>query len=208
MTMLPKRSISETSPGGTTVVESYWLMIAGPSMRLPAQQRLAGVEPRRQLAQLAVDLEPGGALLPQRAGGHVGGALDLGHDERRHQADAAHADVRDLDVRALEAPRVLALVRVVEVADDPRLPVLVDLAGRQRDPQLIALAEVAAVGEALDDPALLGGCRPRSSCAPRLLLELLEARLEGRRVERRHPLVGRRHVLVDDVRREQPHAPP
>ena len=34
--MLPKRSISAVKPGGTTVVESYWLMIAGPSMRLPA----------------------------------------------------------------------------------------------------------------------------------------------------------------------------
>ena len=36
MTMFPKRSIRAVSPGGITVVESYWLTIAGPSSRLPA----------------------------------------------------------------------------------------------------------------------------------------------------------------------------
>ena len=36
MTMFPKRSTCAVSPGGITVVESYWLTIAGPSSRLPA----------------------------------------------------------------------------------------------------------------------------------------------------------------------------
>jgi hypothetical protein len=36
MTMFPKRSMRAVRPGGITVVESYWLTIAGPSMRLPA----------------------------------------------------------------------------------------------------------------------------------------------------------------------------
>ena len=36
MTMLPKRSTCAETPGGITVVESYWLTIAGPSTRLPA----------------------------------------------------------------------------------------------------------------------------------------------------------------------------
>ena len=36
ITMLPKRSTAAVTPGGTTVVESYWLMMAGPSISLPA----------------------------------------------------------------------------------------------------------------------------------------------------------------------------
>ena len=36
ITMFPKRSIWAVRPGGITVVESYWLTIAGPSSRFPA----------------------------------------------------------------------------------------------------------------------------------------------------------------------------
>ena len=36
ITMFPKRSTCAVSPGGITVVESYWLTIAGPSSRFPA----------------------------------------------------------------------------------------------------------------------------------------------------------------------------
>ena len=36
-TMLPKRSISAARPGGTTVVESYCSITAGPSTRSPAR---------------------------------------------------------------------------------------------------------------------------------------------------------------------------
>ena len=36
MTMFPNRSTRAESPGGITVVESYWLMIAGPSRMFPA----------------------------------------------------------------------------------------------------------------------------------------------------------------------------
>src|SRR5262249_11396378 len=35
MTMFPNRSTRAEIPGGTTVVESYWLTIAGPSSTLP-----------------------------------------------------------------------------------------------------------------------------------------------------------------------------
>ena len=36
ITMFPNRSTRAVRPGGITVVESYWLTIAGPSSRLPA----------------------------------------------------------------------------------------------------------------------------------------------------------------------------
>jgi len=36
MTMFPKRSTCAEIPGGITVVESYWLTIAGPVSRFPA----------------------------------------------------------------------------------------------------------------------------------------------------------------------------
>jgi hypothetical protein len=36
ITMFPKRSTCASTPGGITVVESYWLTIAGPARRLPA----------------------------------------------------------------------------------------------------------------------------------------------------------------------------
>ena len=37
MTMFPKRSTWAPIPGGITVVESYWLTMAGPSSRFPAR---------------------------------------------------------------------------------------------------------------------------------------------------------------------------
>ena len=37
ITMFPKRSTCASTPGGITVVESYWLTIAGPTRRLPAR---------------------------------------------------------------------------------------------------------------------------------------------------------------------------
>ena len=36
ITMLPERSTAAPTPGGITVVESYWLTMAGPSRRFPA----------------------------------------------------------------------------------------------------------------------------------------------------------------------------
>ena len=36
ITMFPNRSTCAPTPGGITVVESYWLTIAGPVERLPA----------------------------------------------------------------------------------------------------------------------------------------------------------------------------
>ena len=36
ITMFPNRSTWASTPGGITVVESYWLTIAGPTRRFPA----------------------------------------------------------------------------------------------------------------------------------------------------------------------------
>ena len=36
ITMFPNRSTCASMPGGITVVESYWLTIAGPASRFPA----------------------------------------------------------------------------------------------------------------------------------------------------------------------------
>src|SRR5215218_1403662 len=70
----------------------------------------------RDLLQLSLHPEPRGPLVAQGIlGSLLVPALDLGVLERRHEADPAHADVRDLDVGVLEAARVLPLVDVVEV---------------------------------------------------------------------------------------------
>ena len=68
-------------------------------------------------------------------------------------------------------------MRVVEVRGHLGRPVGVDRARPRLDPQLVALAQVAAVGHALDHPAVLGD-PVGLELVPRLLLELLESRLE------------------------------
>jgi hypothetical protein len=102
------------------------------------------------LLQLAVDVEPGLGLVAQRVVGGLVAGLDLGRCERGHQPDATNPDVGHLDVGVLEPSRVLALVDVVEVAADALRPGVVDLAGGHVDAELVALAEVAAVGDPVD----------------------------------------------------------
>ena len=94
------------------------------------------------------------------------------------------ARVRDLDVRLLEAARVLALVDVVEVGAQLLDPGGIDRSRAAVHPELVALAEVAALGDPLDDDAV-GRDAVRLELGERLLLEPLEDELQRRRVELR-----------------------
>ena len=154
--MFPKRSTWAPIPGGITVVESYWLTMAGPSSRFACQELLAVVVAGGDRLQLAVDAEPRLALVRERLLGRLRAVLHLRDLELGHEPDAPDADVRQLDVRLLEAARVLALVDVVEVGTHLLDPVVVDRAGGDVDAQLVALAEVAAVADALEED--LVGC--------------------------------------------------
>ena len=171
---------------------------------VPGLQRLAVVVAGRHLLERPLDEEPRVGLVPQRVVGGLAARLDLGRDELGHEADPADADVRHLDVRVLEAPRVLALVDVVEVRAELLDPRVVDRPRADVDPELVPLAEVPGLDDPLDDDAV--GLDPvRCELLARLRLELLEAGLEARRVERRELLVGRRGVLVDHVGRDEAH---
>src|SRR5262249_62068260 len=105
---------------------------------------------RRHLLQPAADPEPRAAFVPQGVVWRVVALLDLRRPQCRREADPADADVRDLDVRLFEPARVLPLVDVVEVGPDLRRPGLVDRAGRRIHAELVALAEVAALGDPVD----------------------------------------------------------
>src|SRR5712691_8352839 len=142
ITTFPKRSMRAVSPGGITVVESYWFTIAG-------LQRRAVVVTRGHLRDPAADKEPRLALVTERIAGRLAPTLGLGGRERRHQPDRTRAHIWNLDVRLFEPPRVLALVGVVEVGTHLLDPRCVDRAGADVDAQLVALPEIPAVGDAL-----------------------------------------------------------
>src|SRR5688500_14747239 len=124
----------------------------GPLQAVAGLQGGAVVVPGRDLLQLSLHPEPRGSLVAQGIlGGLFVSLLDLGVLEGRHETDPAHADVGDLDVGVLEAAGVLPLVDVVEVGAQLLGPGLVDLARADLDAQLVALAGVAGVDDALDD---------------------------------------------------------
>src|SRR6478735_4093334 len=115
------------------------------------EQLGALVERRRDLLELSAVAEPGVGGELERAGRRRGAAArHLRRGESRHDADGAHAHVRDLHVGILEAPRVLALVDVVERRLHGVDPGLVDRARADVDPQLVALAFVARLGDVLE----------------------------------------------------------
>src|SRR5581483_4114232 len=119
-------------------------------------ERLPVVEARRDLPERAPDAEPRLALVPQRRRRRLRPRLGLRRAQLRLQADPAHAQVGDLDVGVLEAARVLALVPLVEVGAELPDPRVVDRAGAAVDAELVALAEVAAVRDPLDEDPVLG----------------------------------------------------
>ena len=67
-----------SSPGGTTVVVSYWLIIAGPSILLPAASA-SRAKKRVGSSSAPHRREPRFALVPQRRGRRFLGAGDLPH---------------------------------------------------------------------------------------------------------------------------------
>src|SRR3954471_24236553 len=120
----------------------------GPFDDVAGEQLGALVERGRDLLELAAVAEPGvrGELERTRRRRRVA-ARHLRRREPGHDADGPHAHVRDLHVGILEAARVLALVDVVERRFHGVDPVLVDRARADVDPQLVALALVARLGD-------------------------------------------------------------
>ena len=117
-------------------------------------------------------------------------------------ADAEHADVDDLDL-GVEAVPVLALVRGVECVLQLLGPRVVDRPGRDVEANLVALARVAAVGEAAHEAPVV-----RHAVAvelrDRLGRQLVEARGQPLAVERLQRVPLGRDVLVLEIGREQP----
>src|SRR6185312_5654915 len=100
------------------------------------------------------------------------------------EPDAERADVDDLDL-GVEAVPVLALVRGVERLRQAGRPAVVELAARDVEADLVALADVPAVGEAPHDPPVLrdavtfelghGLCRQLvEACAESLAVERIQ----------------------------------
>ena len=113
----------------------------GARERLVERQQAAVVEAGRQRLQAAVDAEDALALADERV--LEGRRSPPAAIERRPPPDRRHAGVHDLDRVAVGAA-VLALVQDVELLE--RL--LGERAVGERDAQLVALADVAAVERA------------------------------------------------------------
>ena len=175
-----------------------------------AREAVAGLQQRPvvvaggDLLQLSVDPEPGVALVAQPRRRRLVAGLDL-------RASAARASAR-CRARArwgsrCRIPRTAASTPARGCRGSrsaPSDPGFVDVARRGIDAELVALAEVAAVDDALDEDAI-GGNAVLLELGAGLALQVLEHPLQRRPVELRHALIGRRDVLVDRVGREQPH---
>ena len=184
------------------MVVSYCSMIAGPSIRSPASSRSALVEPRGPAVGLTADVEDHLALERHRARRVAVAALQALGRQVGDLADRHHADVDELDI-GVEVVAVLGLVGLVEAFSELGQPAVVDLAGRNVEADLVALADVAAVGQQPHHPAVLGHA---------VLLEL-PSRLDRQvLVAAAQPVevgVGQRvtlggHELVVQVGRQQP----
>ena len=125
---------------------------------------------------MPVDLEDDLALERPRRAGSPSPASSSARLQLVDAADADGADVDDLD-RRVEAVAVLELVRGVEALLELLDPGVVDRPGRHLGAHLVALARVAAVGEAPHEAAVVRDARRASSCATACADELVEARL-------------------------------
>ena len=166
--------------------------VAGAEHGAVVERRLVGLA-------LALDLEHHG--LAQQRRRRAVAARDLRPVEVRDAADPDRADVDDLD-GGIEAMAVFRVVRAVEALGQLLDPGVVDLARRRIEADLVALAGVAAVGEAADQPVALGHAvclQPRQ----RLARKLLEAHGEMVAVERRQRLALGGDELVLHVGGEQ-----
>ena len=166
------------SPGGITVVESYWLTMAGPGAG-PRQELLAVVARSTGFSSPSTRNHASPSCVSACSGDSV--PCSTSGLERGHEPDAPDADVRQLDVR----PRSGASTRARGCRGSRRAPSR-SSRGRSRrrdvDAQLVALAQVAAVADPLEDD-LVGGQAVRLELGARLLLQLFEGALHRRRVE-------------------------
>src|SRR4029077_12264912 len=140
------------------------------------------VERRRPALGLPLDVEDHLALDRLRPRGVAVSTLELGPPELGDEPDAERADVDDLDL-GVEAVPVLALVRGVERLSQTGRPAVVELAARDVEADLVALADVPAIGEAPHDSSVV-----RDAVALELgrglCRELVEAGAETLAVER------------------------
>ena len=184
-----------------TVVESYCSMIAGPSIRSSGAQPLAVVEGRQPPLGTAADIEDDLALDGLRHGRVAVPLLRLRPPQLLDLADADDADIDDLDL-GLETVAVLPLVRLVERVRKASDPGLVDRAGGDVEANFVALACVAAIGQATNETAALRnavGLELREG----LGRQLVETGRQPVAVERLQRVPLRGDVLVLEVGREQ-----
>ena len=190
-------------PGGMTVVESYWLTIAGPSSTFPAFERGAVVEARRHGPRLAAVLNQAspswrsasrGDSRPARARAPASVGIRPMPRTRTFGISTSDSSKRREYSRSWMSSKSARSFSTQASSIAP---------GGEVDPQLVALAEVAAVGDALDQDAVvgdavLGELRPRPAPrAPRT-----PPRAPPRRASRARWYTVE-HVLVDHVGREQ-----
>ena len=130
-------------------------MIAGPSILSPASSFSSLVEGCRLALGHAVDIECDVALEHLGPRDIAASGSNFADPELRDAADPDRADVDDLDL-GVEALPVLGFVRAVEALFQLVDPGIVDRTRRGVETNLVALACVAAVGEAPHDAPILG----------------------------------------------------
>ena len=171
MRMFPNGRSRPRGPAGTTVVESYCSMIAGPSIRSPP----AAARARRTASSAlgpAVDVEDDLALERLRRGRVAVAGLELGRLELVDPPDPDGAHVDDLDLARRTGGRTRPRARGGSAASSSTQAV-VDRARRNLEAHLVSLARVAAVGEAADEAPVLGNA-VRLELGDRLRDELVE----------------------------------
>ena len=164
---------------GSTVVVSYCSTIAGPVDPVARAQQLAVVERRRVALGAPSTSNTTSRSSVSRATGSPLPRSSSAPVELVDSADADDADVHDLD-RGVEAVAVLGLVRGVEALRELLDPGVVDGAGGHLGAHLVALARVAAVGEAPHEAPVVGERRRRRAARP-----------PARRARRSRPSSGR-----------------
>ena len=204
ITMFPDRSTRAPMPGGITVVESYWLTIAGPragcrpSMRLgrsSASPPARGSPSIRNQASPSWRRAASADSSPASSSGVVSAGMRPMPRTRMLGISMSESSKRRVNSRSWMSWKSARTRSIQPSSIVPDADV---------HSQLVALAEVAAVDDPLDDDPV-GGDPILVELPGRLLLELLEAPLQAGDVELRESLIRRRGVLVDHVGGDQPH---
>ena len=156
MTMFPWRSISAVEAGRDDRRRVVLLDDRRPGDPVAGPQALALVERRRVALAPAVDVEDDLALERQRPRRVAVAGLELAAAAARRRGRCRPTRTLMISIGGVEALAVLGLVRRVEALRELLDPGVVDVPGGHVDAHLVALAGVAAVGEAADEPAIVG----------------------------------------------------